>query len=72
MHAYEIADNAVDKAVLQAAEHGWSEQEALRSLIVSAVARHGRAAGTADTRSMLEFELSNLSGTVDFDFVRSR
>ena len=72
MQAYKIAENAIDAALERGAECGWSEQDTLRSLVVSAVARHGRAAGAANTRSMLEFELSNLSGAVDYDFVRSR
>lgn len=72
MHAYTIVEDAIDAAVQQAAEYGWPETDTLRSLIVSAVARHGKAAGAANTRSILEFELSNLSGTVDFDFLRSR
>ncbi|MEE2778592.1 MAG: hypothetical protein VYE73_17725 [Acidobacteriota bacterium] len=72
MHHYKIAGNAIDAAVHLAAENGWSEQDALQSLIVSAVARHAGAAGAESTRTMLQFELSNLSGTADFDFVRSR
>ena len=72
MHAYKIVENAIDAAVHQAAEHGWPEHETIRSLIVSTVQRLRRAAGATSTRSILEFEISNLSGTVDYDFVRSR
>lgn len=66
MHAHKIVGNAIDAAVEQSAEHGWSEQETLRAMVVSAVARHEKAAGAENTRPILEFELSNLSGTVDF------
>ena len=72
MHHYKIAENAIDAALHRAVENDWSEQDALQSLIVSAVERHAGAAGAESTRAMLQFELANLSGTADFDFVRSR
>ena len=72
MHHYKIAQDAIETAVGHAGEHAWSEQEELQSLIVSAIERHVQVAGAKNTSEMLKFELSNLSATVDFDFVRSR
>ena len=72
MHHYEIAREGVDKIIEQAVENGWSETEALQSILVHVIERYGKHAGVDDTRQMLEYELSNLRGTVDYDFVRSR
>ena len=72
MHHYEIAKEGVDKTIERAVESGWSETEALQSLLVQVIERYGKQAGVKDTRQMLEYELSNLKGTVDYDFVRSR
>ncbi|MDX1384781.1 MAG: hypothetical protein R3190_14105 [Thermoanaerobaculia bacterium] len=72
MHHYKIAQEAIAAAVSRAEENGWKEEEILQSLVVAAIERHAGVSDAATTRSMLEFEISNLSGTVDFDFVRSR
>ncbi len=72
VHHYEIAKEGVEKTVERAVENGWSEAEALQSLLVQVIERYGKQAGVKDTRQMLEYELSNLKGTVDYDFVRSR
>ena len=72
MHHYKIAQQAIDDAVRTASESGWQEEEVLQSMIVAAVQRHAGCAGSQSTRSVLDFELSNLSDSVDYDFVRSR
>ncbi|REJ76849.1 MAG: hypothetical protein DWQ36_03635 [Acidobacteria bacterium] len=72
MHHYAIAKRAIETALEEAAAHGWSDAETLQSILVDAIARHGRATRVEDTRALLEFEVSNLRGTVDYDFVRSR
>jgi hypothetical protein len=72
MSHYTIAKDAIEGAVKQAAEAGWSEAEMLQAVIVSALERHKAASSGPETRALLEYELSNLSDKVDFDFVRSR
>jgi hypothetical protein len=72
MHHYKMAEEAVAKAVEGAGGAGWGEEEILQSLIVVAIARHAGLKGGANTKAMLAFEMSNLSDTVDYDFVRSR
>jgi hypothetical protein len=72
MHHYKTAETSIENALAEAVENGWSEAEALQSLLVVAIAHYTRVAGVNDTKKLLAYELSNLRGTVDYDFVRSR
>ena len=71
-HHYKIAEGSLDRAIEEATHNGWSASEVLQSILVLAVERHAKATGAQQTRAALEFEITNLSDNVDFDFVRSR
>lgn len=72
MHHYAIAKESIEAAIEKATEQGWSETDVLQSFIVLAVERYQQAASPKDAKAILEFEVQNLGGKVDFDFVRSR
>ena len=72
MSHYSIAKEAIDAAVTEATGAGWSEQELLQAVIVTALERHKSVASPKETVELLKYEMSNLGGGVDFDFVRSR
>ena len=72
MHHYKTAKQAIDTAIEQAQNDGWSSSDVLQSMLVQTLERYAGEKGVADTRAMLEYELSNLKGTVSYEFVRSR
>jgi hypothetical protein len=72
MHHYKTAREAIASAIERSTADGWSEKDILGSLITAAIEGLQEHASGDEIRSMLEFELSNIRGTVDFDFVRSR
>ena len=71
-HHYAIATEAVDRAVEEASESGWSSADVLQSILVVAIERYGKERGKRDTQSLISMEVSNLRDEVDYDFVRSR
>ena len=72
MHHYKTAKEAVADAIQTATADGWSEKDILNSLITASIESLQQHATGDEIRSMLEFEVSNIRGTVDYDFVRSR
>jgi len=72
MDKYTLVDAAIEQALEGAAQQGIDSGEAIEALIVSAIQRSLSLRGEASTRQFLEFELSNLAGEVDLDFIRSR
>lgn len=72
MHHYEIARSHLEQAVEEAEAAGWSTIEVLQSLMIAALERYVEAADPSQAKRLLEFELANLSESVDYDFVRSR
>ena len=72
MSHYTIAKDAINAALGSAKDAGWSEQELLQAVIVTALEQHKSTAGRKATVELLNYELKNLGGGVDYDFVRSR
>ena len=72
MSQYTIARDALEQAIASGKEANWSEHEVLQAILVSAIERHVQSEGAKSTRSLLQFEMSNIRGDVDYDFVRSR
>ena len=72
MSKYSIANATIASAKVQAEQSGIDAGDAIEALIVMAIQESVALRGPALTRQSLNFELSNVRGDVDFDFVRSR
>ena len=72
MTKYNHAKNAVAQAVTAGAEEGWDEPEMLLALIVSSISQYVSVAGRDAARDALTYELNELGGGIDTQFVRSR
>lgn len=72
MSKYSIAKEALAEAKRQAAEGGIDVGETIEALIILAIQDSVAVRGAKVTRQSLVYEMSNMAGDVDFDFVRSR
>jgi hypothetical protein len=72
MSKYAHANSAIKTAVEAAGGEGIDRADQLLALIVATVAEYRSAAGSAATRDALLYELGEVSGTVDTQFIRSR
>lgn len=70
MSAYGIAGEQVAAARAAAQAAGLDEETVLRALIQTAVTAYREGQGVAETKSMLEFQLSSCAGDEDFEFMR--
>ena len=69
---YSIAKTTIADAMRQTAEERLDGGDVIEALIVMAIQESIKRRGAAETRASLTYELSNVAGTVDYDFVRSR
>ncbi len=72
MGKYAIAGEALENAVAEGGKAGWDRAEMLLTVIVSAVSEYRSAAGKDATRAALTYELGELGGEIDTQFIRSR
>ncbi len=72
MSKYSVAGTAIDGALIDGSAAAVAPDEQLLALIVLSIARYQEVAGAEEARKALRYELSNLSGTVDTVFLRSR
>jgi hypothetical protein len=72
MSKYAIAREALGQAVKAGAEAGFDRTEMLLTMIISAVSDYKEAAGKKAARDALSYELSELAGAIDTQFIRSR
>ena len=72
MTKYGHAKNAVTQAVAAGAEEGWDKPEMLLALLVSSISEYVSVAGRDATRDALTYELNELGGGIDTQFIRSR
>ncbi|MDA1073881.1 MAG: hypothetical protein O3A63_03850 [Proteobacteria bacterium] len=69
---YTIAREVIDKAIVDGREHGWEPEDMLVALIVSSVEQLKATSGVQIAHQALKYELDNLGGNVDTQFLRSR
>lgn len=69
---YSIAKATLEETERQAQANEFDVGETLEALIVLAIERSVKVRGAKTTKQSLVFEVSNIAGEVDFDFVRSR
>jgi len=72
MSKYSIAREALEQAIAHGADAGCDRAEMLLTMIVSAVAGYRETAGSKAAREALSYELSELAGAIDTQFIRSR
>ena len=72
MSKYAIAREALGQAVEQGSSEGLDRAEMLLTMIVSAVAEYREVAGKKAAREALTYELGELAGAIDTQFIRSR
>lgn len=72
MSKYAHAKSAVEQAVAAGAKEGLSREEMLLALIVSTVDAYRTAAGKKAVREALLYELGEVEGNIDTQFLRSR
>ena len=72
MSKYQHANAAIDQAVQAAAEEGIEKEDLLLALLVASVAAYRSAAGSKATREALMYELGEVAGATDTQFIRSR
>lgn len=72
MSKYGIVNEALAQLVADGESAGWDRKEMLLATIVSAVNEYKNSAGKAAAREALVYELGELSGAIDTQFIRSR
>lgn len=72
MSKYSIAKELVAAAKSRASDEGIDVGETIEALIILAIQESVAVRGAKTTRQSLVYEMSNMAGDVDFDFVRSR
>lgn len=72
MSKYKHANAAIEQAVAAATAEGIAKEEVLLAMIVSSVAAYRSEAGSASTREALLYELGEVDGATDTQFIRSR
>lgn len=72
MSKYKHANAAIEQAVAAAGAEGIEKQDVLLALIVASVAAYRAEAGSASTREALLYELGEVEGATDTQFIRSR
>ena len=72
MSKYQIVNAAMEKAVAEGVDAGLERDEILLALIVAAVAGYRAEVGREAARDALRYELGELEGATDTQFIRSR
>lgn len=72
MSKYKHANAAIEQAIAAATAEGIDKEEVLLALIVASVAAYRAEAGSASTREALLYELGEVEGATDTQFIRSR
>ena len=72
MSKYSIANATIAAAKDKAKEEGLDAGDVIEALIIIAIQESVTLRGAKATRQSLTYEMSNMAGDVDFDFVRSR
>lgn len=72
MSKYQHANAAIEQAVTKAVAEGIDKEDVLLAMIVASVAAYRSEAGSASTREALLYELGEVEGATDTQFIRSR
>ncbi|QHJ12863.1 hypothetical protein FX988_03121 [Paraglaciecola mesophila] len=69
---YSIAKQCIADALAAASKENIHDSDALEALIISAIAKITETAGAERIAEIIHYELRNLSGALDKDFLRAR
>ena len=72
MSKYRHANAAIEQAVKVGVEEGIAKGDQLLALLVASVAAYRSEAGSKATREALLYELGEVEGATDTQFIRSR
>lgn len=72
MDKYTLARSSISLALESAKSSAIDASELIDALLVCVIEKSTKLRGTRLTRDSLTYELSNLKGEADFDFIRSR
>ena len=72
MSKYQHANAAIEQAVAAGEAEGLEKSDVLLALIVSSVAAYRSEAGREAAGDALRYELGEVDGTTDTQFIRSR
>jgi hypothetical protein len=72
MSKYSIAKQCTATALTTASQEKVNESDVLEALIITAIAQMTETAGASRTSQIIDYELRNISGGLDKDFLRSR
>ncbi|WP_293749779.1 hypothetical protein [uncultured Paraglaciecola sp.] len=72
MSKYSIAKQCIADALATASAEKIKHNDALEALIITAIAEMTKTAGATRTAEIIDYELRNISGVLDKDFLRAR
>jgi hypothetical protein len=72
MSKYKYAKDALLQAVEAAGRDGCTREDLLLAMLVTCVAEYRAAAGAEAAAAALRYELGELDGSIDTQFIRSR
>lgn len=72
MSKYKHANAAIERAISEGCAEGLEKGEILLALIVASVSAYRSEAGKGATRDALLYELGEVEGVTDTQFIRSR
>ena len=72
MSKYQHANSAIQQAIEAGQQEGLDKSDILLALIVSSVSQYRAEAGAGAGREALLYELGEVDGSVDTQFIRSR
>lgn len=72
MSKYSIAKQCVAATMSAADEEKINHSDALEALIITVIAQMTETAGATRTAEIVDYELRNISGVLDKDFLRAR
>jgi hypothetical protein len=72
MSKYAHANAAIEQMVQAGAQEGLDKSDMLLALLVATVAAYRTEAGSKATRDALVYELGEVDGAIDTQFMRSR
>jgi predicted RNase H-like nuclease len=72
MRKYSIAKQCMAAALTEAKEEKINDSDVLEALIITLIAEMTKIAGAIRTAEVIDYELRNISGGLDKDFLRSR
>ena len=72
MSKYSIAKQCMADAITAAKEEKINDSDVLEALVITVIAQLTETTGAKRTAELIDYELRNISGALDKDFLRAR